>query len=43
VIAFRSSPADPEALLHTDVLAFRKPQLGEPAARRRAERWEVAA
>ena len=43
VIAFRSSAGDPEALRHTDVLAFRKPQLDEPAARARAERREVAA
>jgi SAM-dependent methyltransferase len=43
VIAFRSSPADPAALLHTDVLAFRKPQLEERAARRRADWREVAA
>jgi SAM-dependent methyltransferase len=43
VIAFRSNPADPETLLHTDVLAFRKPQVDERAARRRAEWREVAA
>jgi SAM-dependent methyltransferase len=43
VIAFRSGPADPETLLHTDVLAFRKPQLDERAARRRADWREVAA
>jgi DNA methylase len=43
VIAVRSSAGDPEALRHTDVLAFRKPKLDEPVARRRAERREVAA
>jgi hypothetical protein len=43
VIAFRSSPTDPQALLHTDVVAFRKPQLDQPAACRRAERKGVAA
>jgi SAM-dependent methyltransferase len=43
VVAFRSSPAQSEALLHTDVLAFRKPDRGTSVTRRRDEQWEVAA
>jgi DNA modification methylase len=43
VLALRSSHGDPAALLHTDVLVFRKPQRDEPAARARREQREVAA
>lgn len=41
VIATRTNPATPEALLHTDVLAFRKPDAAVTA--RRAEAKAVAA